>query len=902
MTSGAMKTLRCDNAPELKEGRSKKLCDDNGIYVPPTPPYTSETQGRIERQWRELRTLIRTAVSALGLRKEDWMLVVRGCAELKNKVWQAQLGKSPYHARFGLVPSLKFSLGDPLICKLPKFKEAKDLTLPGKRVLYLHQHNPHTAAVLWEGKVVRVHPADLRLPRAGVNQEWLARFEARKVGQAAQHPTPPARAVRFLLSEPSTRVARVADNRDGGDTDEEWRVPRRKREEAGAGDAGVAAVAEDGASTEEPVSVPPLAVDELAGQDAAVAAGGESRARCVLAYDAQGVLRAALVRKECKAKSHITWLEEDREGQWGGVQFDEVENRRIALKFGMESGNRLPALVVQRIGERLQAGAEEGEALFTTESPRGLSASSSFRSATEEDERQGRFANAKLLEFVTVLSNEVFGQVEDVPQEGTMDMRWHLTEKVDGAGQMRFKARWICRGFQSRRDCETYAGTPAWKNIRTVMVLAASRGWEMATVDVKGAFLQARTDDQAPIYVRLDDGMPRVPVQNAFPQQFSEEAWSKIRGAANELKPGQVRRLVKALYGDKQSPRAWKREFRNSAEALGFQEIAESVEIRRGTDLRVEEAMSHHVDDILLVAEKTSETLHEVSNVFECNAPQILSLGETVTFNGLELTHTQEGYQLSSDGYLAKQPPVAACARGMISDRQMEKSENEVIDLELKQEYASIVGRIGWAVTHTRPNQLVYFCRLSEYNQAPTARRLEVARRVLQGLQETPSSLCFRAVIGHPVLVGYSDAAYNGVTKQARLGFKVFLLGQENLTEHADCVNLIDWGTSRASRRVGSSSAAELFALKELVKQLFAHVDLVTELWGLQPLVRVRSDSAAVVQQVQKGSPQSEPGLQGELDYVIQETARLESVVEQVARKYQLADAMTKCEWFGRRE
>eukprot|EP00918_Siedleckia_nematoides_P067089 GHVU01146002.1.p2 GENE.GHVU01146002.1~~GHVU01146002.1.p2 ORF type:complete len:148 (-),score=9.87 GHVU01146002.1:94-537(-) len=140
------------------------------------------------------------------------------------------------------------------------------------------------------------------------------------------------------------------------------------------------------------------------------------------------------------------------------------------------------------------------------------------------------------------------------------------------------------------------------------------------------------------------------------------------------------------------------------------------------------------------------------------------------------------------------------------------------------------------------------------------------------------------------------------LTPWARLGFKIFLLGPEKVSAHADCVNLIDWGTSRSTRRVGSSSAAELFAVKELAKQLFVHFDLVTEFWGMQPQVRVRTDSAAVVQQIQTGSPQSEPGLQGELDYVIQETTRLHAVVEQIPRNLQLADAMTKCVWFGRRE
>eukprot|EP00918_Siedleckia_nematoides_P095788 GHVU01210171.1.p1 GENE.GHVU01210171.1~~GHVU01210171.1.p1 ORF type:complete len:485 (+),score=63.85 GHVU01210171.1:369-1823(+) len=482
-----------------------------------------------------------------------------------------------------------------------------------------------------------------------------------------------------------------------------------------------------------------------------------------------------------------------------------------------------------------------------------------------------------------------------------MDMRWLLTEKEDGEGNVRHKARWICRGFQSRRDCETYAGTPAWKHLRTMLVLAASRGWELATVDVKGAFLQARTAEDSHICVRLDDGMPRLPAQNAFPEIVSDEEWRGLRAEANELKPGQVRRLKKALYGDKESPRRWKRDFRSSAEALGFQEVAESVEIRRGSDLQSDAAMLHHIDDIVITALDTAPAVSEICDTFQCNTPQVLAVGESVKFTGFDLAHTVEGFTLSSDGYLAQQPAGGAAARGDIVDKQLERGDNEVTDMRLKHEYAHTVGKIGWAVTHTRPDQMVYFCRLSEQNQQPTAQRLAVAKRVLQALKETPSELSFQGVQGHPVLVRYSDAGYNGVSKKARLGFKIYVLDQDMLRAHGNYVNLIDWDTSRAARRVASSSAAELFAFKEMVKRLFEHVDFVTELWGMQPQVRVRTDCAALVLQIQSGVSQSEPGLQGELDYVVQETTRLHAVVEQIPRNLQLADAMTKAVWFGRR-
>eukprot|EP00918_Siedleckia_nematoides_P104055 GHVU01226946.1.p1 GENE.GHVU01226946.1~~GHVU01226946.1.p1 ORF type:complete len:695 (+),score=80.79 GHVU01226946.1:331-2415(+) len=64
---GAMKRLHSDNAPELKGTQVATICADNGILMPPSPPYTSEANGPAENANRQMRTLLKTFLHRLNL-------------------------------------------------------------------------------------------------------------------------------------------------------------------------------------------------------------------------------------------------------------------------------------------------------------------------------------------------------------------------------------------------------------------------------------------------------------------------------------------------------------------------------------------------------------------------------------------------------------------------------------------------------------------------------------------------------------------------------------------------------------------------------------------------------------------------------------------------------------------
>ena len=76
--------------------------------------------------------------------------------------------------------------------------------------------------------------------------------------------------------------------------------------------------------------------------------------------------------------------------------------------------------------------------------------------------------------------------------------RWVLTIKTDKDGQFKkFKARWVCRGFQDAQkwDLQTDSPTATRYGFRVASQHAASSYWDLLHIDLKTAFLQGETYD-----------------------------------------------------------------------------------------------------------------------------------------------------------------------------------------------------------------------------------------------------------------------------------------------------------------------------------------------------------------------------------------------------------------------
>jgi hypothetical protein len=140
-------------------------------------------------------------------------------------------------------------------------------------------------------------------------------------------------------------------------------------------------------------------------------------------------------------------------------------------------------------------------------------------------------------------------------------LKWVFKLKKDELGAViKHKARLVARGFVQQEGIDyddAFAPVARMESV-CVLALAAQEGWQVHHMDVKSAFLNGDLKEEA--YVRQ-------------PPSYA---------VAGE--EGKVYRLRKALYGLRQTPRAWNAKLDATLKKMGFkQSVHEAVAYQQGS-------------------------------------------------------------------------------------------------------------------------------------------------------------------------------------------------------------------------------------------------------------------------------------------------------------------------------
>ncbi|PWA60828.1 ribonuclease H-like domain, Reverse transcriptase, RNA-dependent DNA polymerase [Artemisia annua] len=209
-------------------------------------------------------------------------------------------------------------------------------------------------------------------------------------------------------------------------------------------------------------------------------------------------------------------------------------------------------------------------------------------------------------------------------------LKWVFKTKRDAQGKIiRYKARLVAKGYVQEQGIdfdEVFAPVARIETVRSILALAAYHGWQVHHLDVKSAFLHGDLKEE--VYVTQPEG---------FVQPGNS---------------GKVYKLIKALYGLRQAPRAWNVKLDQTLKSLDFKKcnIEQAVYTKRNKNSTI--IVGVYVDDLIITGTPKKEVelfKSQMEEKFEMS-----DLGLLAYYLGIEVTQTGGEIIIKQTGYINK--------------------------------------------------------------------------------------------------------------------------------------------------------------------------------------------------------------------------------------------------------
>ena len=381
---------------------------------------------------------------------------------------------------------------------------------------------------------------------------------------------------------------------------------------------------------------------------------------------------------------------------------------------------------------------------------------------------------------------------EDVYPEGAnlISTKWVFTLKFNADGTLeRFKARLVARGFTQQYGVdytETFAPTVRMASLRAFMAVVACEDLECRQYDIKNAFTESK---------------------------LQEELWMQYPQGVQRTKPGRALRLLRSLYGLKQSARDWNLLMKEELLKMGFnQSLADPclfVHVERQIRLLV------YVDDLVAAAPNTADLdwfYGKLNSRFNAK-----NLGNISKILGVRVTRnrSKRTIELDQELYLDKvlikfgfaQAVHKAISTPMdgYNDLRRASKDDKRVDATW---YREVVGSLMYAMVYTRPDIAFALGRLSQYNQDPTELHAQGLKRLMRYLRSTIKNRISFGPKGN--LVVYSDADWaSDKSDRKSITASIGLIGG----------GPVFWGSKKQTGVATATTEAEYVAMSYTAKQ-----------------------------------------------------------------------------------
>mmetsp|Transcript_7697 Transcript_7697/g.28359 ORF Transcript_7697/g.28359 Transcript_7697/m.28359 type:complete len:1164 (+) Transcript_7697:1563-5054(+) len=451
--------------------------------------------------------------------------------------------------------------------------------------------------------------------------------------------------------------------------------------------------------------------------------------------------------------------------------------------------------------------------------------------------------------------------------------KWVFVTKADG----RRKARWVLKGFLQQKNVnftEIFAPVTRSSSVRMILSWACSQGWYASSGDITNAYVNSPFDHD--LYVDQPAGLELLGGYGRYP------------------KGTYVLKVLKALYGARQSSRLFCKHLENTLLSLGWTQIVcdNCVYKRENSRGEVYMILAVYVDDILVVSsdsEAMDDFWRKLNDLYRLKMSKELN-----TFLGMQIEYNREDRQLRihQERYALEiitkfgldQSPKVVDTPVPVGWQQQENSQI-LIGAKLK-EYQSMVGSLLYLSTQTRPDIAYLMHILCKGMSQPTRCLMKLARR---GLQYIKNTLDWGLNYGQSTsLRGFSDSDYAG-----DIGDRKSLTGFVFMWNGAS----VNANSKKQTSVALSTCEAELYALTRTTQEALFIKHFLTELkvWNSNEPMTIMGDNSCSIQLTK--DPVHHPKVKhiAVKYFFIRDEVKKGSVkIEKVETTYNLADLFTK--------
>jgi len=443
-------------------------------------------------------------------------------------------------------------------------------------------------------------------------------------------------------------------------------------------------------------------------------------------------------------------------------------------------------------------------------------------------------------ELKSIIDNGTW-KIIDLPRgRNPVKCRWVFRVKRRANSEVvQYKARLVAKGFTQPYGIdylETFATVVKHTSLCIILALAAAGNYQIDQTDIQSAYLLGKLEEE--IYMELPEGL-----------KIREENSSCSRRR-------QVCKLLKGLYGLKQSGRIWNQERdKHLVGTCGFTRSKNDHAVYLKNNGEDYCWVLIWVDNVLWVGPRT--IVDEVKTLLANQFP-VTDLGRAHYFLGIEIIQLPSQITLNQSAYIQKilarfnmthaytVSTLLAPSTKLERTTTTQDAEFEYSDADEK-EYRSIIGSRMYLMLCTRPDIAFAVGALSRYNNAPKSSHMVAAKHLLRCVKKTSHiSLRLGPFVTkdlYPVLYCDTDWAGDLDTRKSTAGY-VCILTEDNLLREEPSRSAVSWSRKRQPTVALSSTEAEYIALTQATKEAIWVSRFIAELQTI-PINLATEDPAA---------------------------------------------------------